>query len=75
VARADMGYRGIRLILEYEGDRTHPPRTWAADDARTKRVRELDWRVEQVYREDLWPWSTRLRTLLDALFASGASAA
>jgi hypothetical protein len=75
VARADVGWSRIRLVLEYESDQYHPPRRWTADDARAKRVRDVGYRIEQVYKEDLWPWSTRLRDILEERFAALEQAA
>lgn len=40
-----------------------------------RRPHDVDYRIEQVYKEDLWPWSTRLRSLLDEFFAATDSAA
>jgi hypothetical protein len=75
VAKADAGWSRARLVLEYESDEYHPPRKWAADDGRAKRVRDAGYRIEQVYKEDLWPWSTRLRSVLEERFAASEDAA
>jgi len=75
VAKADVGWSRIRLVLEYESDEFHPPRNWPIDDARAKRVRDTGYRIEQVYNEDLWPWSTRLRRILEERFAALEEAA
>jgi hypothetical protein len=74
VAKADVGWRSIRLVLEYESDEYHAPRKWPADDARAGRIRAVGYRLEQVYPEDLWPWSTRLRHILDERFAFAQAA-
>ena len=75
VGKADVGWSCIRLVLEYESDEHHAPRKWPADDARAKEIRATGYRIEQVYGEDLWPWSTRLRSLLDDRFAAFRQAA
>ncbi|MCA1843019.1 MAG: hypothetical protein LC792_07465 [Actinobacteria bacterium] len=62
VAKADVGWSRTRLVLEYESAEFHPPRKWLADDARAK-------------EEDLWPWSTRLRCVLEERFAAIEDAA
>ncbi|HEV8623166.1 MAG TPA: hypothetical protein VG034_01800 [Acidimicrobiia bacterium] len=75
IAKADVGWSRIRFVLEYESDEYHPPRKWPSDDARAKRVRDVGYRIEQVYNEDLWPWSTRLRSILEERFAEFEEAA
>ena len=75
VAKADLGWTCIRLVLEYESDEHHGPRKWPADDARAKEIRAADYQIEQVYGEDLWPWSVRLRNILNERFAATRQAA
>jgi len=69
VARADMGYRRQKLLIEYDGAWHWADR--AKDERRRQSMRDLGWTVIVLTRDDyyLWPKATveRVRTKLAQL--------
>jgi hypothetical protein len=60
VARFDVGLPRYLAALEYDTDRWHGPRRFAADEARHDAAVREAWRVFHVAKPDLLPSSTRL---------------
>jgi hypothetical protein len=70
IARLDMGYRAVRVGLEFDGVAHHSsPRQRAHDEARRERLERLGWRLIVVRKEDLTRerrdvWLDELRRIL-----------
>jgi hypothetical protein len=61
VAKGDLGIALLCWLFDYDGEKAHNPRHWAADDARDRAVEAVGGRVFRFNRQDLLPSSTRLR--------------
>lgn len=64
VARVDVAIPVWKQAFEYDSDRFHGARRYAADELRDARIRALGWHVDHVSKRDLLPSGTRLRDLL-----------
>jgi hypothetical protein len=64
VGRIDMGWRRVRLGLEYDGDLSHSPRRWSQDETRQLAYAAAGWDVHRVDKYDLRAGQPRLRELL-----------
>jgi very-short-patch-repair endonuclease len=72
LARVDFAWPRWLVGLEYDGDESHPPRAWAADDRRQGRIEDTGWRLERADRFDVRPSATRLRALLTSVLREPA---
>jgi hypothetical protein len=68
VGRVDLGWRALKIGLEYDGSEFHGPRRSDHDAQRQKLIEALGWRLERVRKADVRPPATELRIRLDALF-------
>ncbi|MGH8992614.1 MAG: DUF559 domain-containing protein [Acidimicrobiia bacterium] len=73
VGRGDVAVPAWRLILEYDGQEFHGPRSKAADAARQSRLEALGWTVLRVTKNDLRR-PGRLRARLQTLAAARTAA-
>ncbi|MGH8990811.1 MAG: type IV toxin-antitoxin system AbiEi family antitoxin domain-containing protein [Acidimicrobiia bacterium] len=74
VARCDLGWRDLKVVLEYDGAEWHGPRRAPLDAARQQRIEALGWRVIRVRKVDVRPPARALRAELLALFADPRAA-
>ena len=66
VARVDAAIPELMQAFEYDSDRFHNPRRYAADERRHDRLVALGWAVAHVSKRDLLPSNTRIPELLAA---------
>ena len=74
VARCDLGWSDLKVVLEYDGEEFHGPRRAPLDAARQRRIEALGWRVIRVRKADVRPPARALRAELLALFAGPRAA-
>jgi hypothetical protein len=68
VGRVDLGWRALKIGLEYDGSEFHGPRRSEHDARRQRLIEALGWDLERVRKTDVRPPATELRTRLDAMF-------
>lgn len=74
VARCDLGWRDLKVVLEYDGEEWHGPRRAPLDAARQRRIEALGWRVIRIRKVDVRRPARELRAELLALFADPRAA-
>ncbi|HVX16959.1 MAG TPA: type IV toxin-antitoxin system AbiEi family antitoxin domain-containing protein [Acidimicrobiales bacterium] len=64
IARADVGWRAVKVGIEYDSRRWHGPSAWQHDEARHQAVVAAGWTLLHADKADLLPGDRSLRHAL-----------